>query len=115
MNDVEILNELKKAFALLEDKTYNVQDLQSHILTFIKDNFLPPIAFHKEQVERIIRDTMEVQALQRKYFNGHKSVLPECRAKEANLEKKCKHLLTQGYSIDRFIKQAPNQGDIFGK
>jgi len=109
----EIKAEISKAFGFLQNDVYNVQDFQAHILTMIKDNFANASQFHKEQVEKLILDITTVQDLQRKYFNGHKSVLPECKAKEANLEKKCKQLLNQGYSITRFLEKTPKQGDIF--
>jgi hypothetical protein len=113
MTEDEIKAEIFKAFDLLQKDVYNVQDLQAHILTMIKDKILPDVNFHKDQVERLILDITTVQDLQRKYFNGHKSVLSECKAKEANLEKKCKQLLNKGYSVKRFLENTPKQGDIF--
>lgn len=98
---------------LLTDQTYTPENFQAHILTFIKDNFIPPIAFHKEQVERLIRDITELRSDQKKIKAKQKGYTNEEARKAEALDRKCQLLLNQGYSIQRFLKQPPGQGDIF--
>ena len=113
MTENEILAEIDKALGFYEGNVYNVQDFQAHILTMIRDNFLPPIAKHKETLERLIRDITDLRSKQDKYFaTKNKSVLLECKKAQSALDLKLKHLLSQGYTISRFKDQAPPQGEI---
>jgi len=112
MTEAEILHEINKGFDLLQKEVYNVQDFQAHILTMIKDNFLPPIVFHREHCETLIYSILQIRKDQAKAKSGHKS-LADAEKKWEALELKAKTLLNRGYSIDRFIKDPPAQGALY--
>lgn len=105
MNDSEILAGVKKAIDNYLDKTYEISDLYSHMLTIVKENSLPALE-HKKQLERLIFKVDELRENQRLYWNGHKSKLGVCKGQETELDKKIAYLLSHGYSISEYKNKA---------
>ncbi len=101
MTENEILPEVKKAIDLYLDKTYEVSDLYSHILTIIRENSTEA-AEHKKQLERLIYKVDELLENQRLFWAGDKTKLGKCKGLEIELFKKIRHLKGMGYNIERY-------------
>lgn len=110
--DAKVLPEVKKAIDLFLDKTYEVNELYSHILQIIRENSAPAEE-HKRQLERLIFKVEEMRENQRLYWGGHKQKLGECKAQEAEMDKKIMNLQAKGYSIERYKAEKPKQQHLF--
>ncbi len=108
MTDELVLEQVKKAIDLFLDKTYEMKDLYEHMLQIIREK-TDGEKIHKERLEKILYDIDELQALQAKYWAGHKQILPECKKAERNLALKKNNLLNMGYSIGRFKNKVQQQ------
>lgn len=110
MTDNDILVEVKKAIDLLLDKTYEIKEFYSHILTIIRDassGVQIESDKHKQQMERLLFVVMQLREDQRLYHGGHKSKLSACKQQEKAIDEKIHYLTTSGgYSVEKYKKSA---------
>lgn len=107
-----ILAEINKAISFLKAGTYNDSEFTSHIVSIIQGATEAEL-LHKENLENLLHKVQQLRNNQRSYWNGHKKILPTCKAQEGDIDKKVNQLLKSGtYSIERFEKDAPIQGAL---
>lgn len=111
MTEQDLKAELNKAIALFQEGKYKPSDLESHVLQIIKDNSEPALE-HKKQLERWIFKVDELLRDMNQLLGGKKSKVVACKEKGAELEKKIKWFLANGYSIDRW-KGKVGENSIF--
>ncbi|MEO6548287.1 MAG: hypothetical protein ABIN94_09815 [Ferruginibacter sp.] len=112
MTTTEIKTEVKKAIDFYLDKTYDIEDVQNHILRIIRENS-DTGSKHIVQLECLVFKIRELRETQRIFWAGHKSKLPLCKAQETAIDKRIQHLLAAGgYSIDRYKTNA-KQNTLF--
>lgn len=108
---VDITAEVKTAMALKADGTWNDDDLLARLIQIVGEASTSG-DYHKEIVERLIKDGRLMREAQQNYFR-HKKGQGVAIGLEQHFDKKLNHLLSIGYSIDRFKNEA-KQRDIFG-
>lgn len=101
MNNQEVIEQIKKAAALFEDQTYNIDDLAARLIQIVDENNAAGI-LHKSRLEKLLYKVKHLLNMQRQYWGGDKTLLGSCKTEEKALNEFVNRMLAQGYSIEEY-------------